>query len=499
MRERLIARPAPIICEKIFAPAIREEHQRSFFNMVRLNLAHVLMLEKQNIIKEESARELAGLLLKLYQTDGTEIGSDCSKEDYYFNFEQYVISQCGMETGGALHTARSRNDLNSTLIRMNVREELFHLWEKLEKLIHTILALAKENTETVMTGYTHMQPAQPITFAHYLTGISEALYRDLHRLQNAYAPLNAMPLGACAFAGTSFKIDRSYMAQMLGFDEVLLNTVDGVASRDYLMEIAADCTILGTTIGRFAGDLYIWSTDEFQYVEVDDSMACCSSIMPQKKNPLVLEHVKAKAAHLMGGFTDLTMVLRGTPYSHCRDLSEMLSPFWKVMEETELILDLMQKALETLHIKKNVMQKRVNTNFSTVTELADALVKEKGISFREAHHLVGNLVLECVERGVTTKAISAESLEREYRHLFGLSCGWTDEKLKNVLDGRASVANRISEGAPSPDQCVHMIRIQEKALESMAKERERRREHIDDAYAGLLLAGSSLTDRRVRS
>ena len=492
MRESLEKQPSPIVCEEIFSPAIEEDRRRSFPNMVRLNLAHVLMLERQGIIPVSQAGKLAQLMEELYGTDGSSIGSDPLKEDYYFNFEQYVISRCGMEAGGAMHTARSRNDLNSTLIRMNVREELFALQEKLERLIRAVLQLAGEHTDTVMTGYTHMQPAQPITLAHYLTGISQGLCRDLERLSRAYEALNLLPLGGCAFAGTSFPIDRGYTAGMLGFAGVLCNTIDSVASRDYLLEIIADCTILGTTLSRFAGDLYIWCTDEFGYLAVDDSLACCSSIMPQKRNPLALEHAKSKAAHLLGAFVDLAAVLRGTPYGHCRDLSEMLAPFWKGTGEMRTVLDLLTAAVASMHVKDQEMKGRADGNYSTVTELADALVKDKGLAFREAHRLVGNLVRECVGEGLPATAITAELLEREFQVEFGHPCGWTEEQVRGLLDGAASVRSRISQGSPAPEQCRQMIEQQRRNVETKEEERRHRQDEIRRAYDSLFHLGREL-------
>ncbi len=492
MRESLKKRPAPIICEKIFTPAIANDHKRSFANMVRLNLAHVLMLRKQEILRDDQAANLCDCLLRLSKTDGCDIGSDPLMEDYYFNFEQYIIDHCGMDSGGALHTARSRNDLNSTIIRMNVREELFRIQEKLEELISSILCLAEKNTETIMTGYTHLQPAQPITLAHYLTGIVQGLLRDIQRLENSCSALNQLPLGACAFAGTSFPIDRQYIADLLGFDGVLCNTIDSIASRDYILEISADLAILGTTLSRFASDLYIWSTDEFGYVSIDDSLACCSSIMPQKRNPLALEHAKAKTAHLIGTFTDLASLIRSTPYGHCRDLGEMLSPFWQGTKEATTILELLTAVIKTLTIHTKAMALRTDTNYCTVTELADALVIQRGLPFREAHHIIGNLVRKSVADGLDASQITAKRLDEECLTVTGQTSGFSDAQLRIILSGKNSVNGKQSLGAPSPENCASMLAEQRATLNAAEQLRASSQKRISESYKRLFQLGQEL-------
>lgn len=492
MRESLKKQPAPIIQKKIFTPTINDDHLRSFQNMVKLNLAHSLMLQKQGILSDKQAKELCDCLQELSKETGECIGSDPLLEDYYFNFEKYIIDKCGIESGGALHTARSRNDLNSTIIRMNVRDSFFIFQSKLESLIDSILVLADNHIETVMTGYTHFQPAQPITFAHYLTGISEALFRDIRRIENSYETINRLPLGACAFAGTSFPIDRQYTADLLGFDSVIINTIDSVASRDYILELSADMAIMGTTLSRFASDLYIWATDEFGYVSVDDSLACCSSIMPQKRNPLVLEHAKAKAAHLIGAFTDAAAVLRGTPYGHCRDLSEMLSPFWRGLEEASTILELLTTAVDTLSVHLNEMERRTDSNYSTVTELADALVTQRGLPFREAHYIVGSVVCKYVADQKGSNQITVADLDEVYRNVIGTDTGFSDEELTKILSGKHSVDNKCSLGAPSPNNCKQMIKKQRQLLNETIVRRSEREIRLEHSYSNLFQLAQAL-------
>ena len=461
MRERLKSAPADVMCDYIFMPAIQEENDRSFYNMAALNMSHVLMLKKQNIIDKTSAN---ALLKALYEM--TQLGPSCLSiapecEDYYFNIERYIIQKVGKEIGGKMHTARSRNDLGSTLIRMNVRDRLYDLIGMAITLRGSIIKMAERYPDQVVTGYTHMQPAQPITLAYYLAAVSQALGRDISRLQDAYCRMNECPLGSCAFAGTSFPIDRHFTAAGLGFNGPMRNSMDAVASRDYLLEICAPFTFLGPPLNRFATDPYFWSTDEFSYIEVDDSLAVCSSIMPQKKNPISLEHVKAKTSHLLGAFVSITMALKGIPYCHNRDGgAESSHLFWDACKQMEAILAVMNETVVTTKIKCDIMTKRANSNYSTVTELADELVKSEHMPFRTAHEIVANVVLKCLDLGLTSLDITPEILDASAIEISGKEFHWSDEKLRQVLDAENSVHHRTSFGGPSRQNCDPMLAVQ---------------------------------------
>lgn len=464
MRERLKAKPSKVVCKYLFGPAIAEDSKRSFVNMVHLNLAHVLMLCKQDIIEKKDAKILLEALLDLKKAGPGTFELNPLYEDYYFNIEQYLISQIGMETAGKMHTARSRNDLHSTISRMNVRDTIMELYPKFIELRSTLLKLASENKETVLTGYTHMQPAQPITLGHYFIAIAEAIERDYQRLVEAYKRLNCCPLGGGAFAGTSFSIDRQYTSKLLGFYEPIDNSIDAVASRDYLLEFSADFATFGSIINRFANDLYIWATDEFGFIEVDDSMAACSSIMPQKKNPITLEHVKAKTSHLLSGFTSIFTCMKGIPYGHCRDLSESTRFFWDSTTQVEAILELLNSTLKTIKINQCNMEFRANNNFSTVTELADELVKKEGISFRIAHQIVGSIVSDCLDSGLSAQDITTEMLNNAGKIYASRTFNWTQDHISKVLNANYSVNNKPSLGSPSPKECERMIQKLEKEL-----------------------------------
>ncbi len=471
MRERLKAEPAEVICKYLFGPFIAEDNVRSFYNMADINLAHVIMLVDQRIIDRESGVCLLKVLGEMRKAGPSCLDVHPEYEDYYFNVEQYVIGKVGGLIGGKMHTARSRNDLGSTLARMNARDSLVKIIDMALQLQSVLLNLAEEHTETVFTGYTHMQPAQPITFAYYLLAVAQALGRDCKRMLDAADRMNFGTLGSCAFAGTSFDVNRDQTAAFLGFDGPMFNAMDAVASKDYLMEIAACFTMLGSTLNRFANDLYIWSTDEFGYIEVDDSLAVCSSIMPQKKNPITFEHVKAKSAHLLGAFVSITTTLKGIPYTHVRDgSSECLHLFWDACYQTEAMLALLTQTIATMKINGDAMYIRVNANYCTITELADELVKTEGLPFRTAHGIVSIIASNSLEKGLTSAEIDVKMLDEAGEAVIGRTFGWTNEKLSRILDARRSVDTRISFGSPSPIQCGAMI----KALrDDLAKDNER--------------------------
>ena len=473
-RERLVAMPSETVCRYIYEPILTDDMKYSFQNMIWLNVAHVLMLRKQEILNSEDSRKLLTVLTDLTDKHPSVVGTAPYMEDYHLNFEQYVISQLGLEVGGKLHTARSRNDLTPTLMRMNVRDVMEGLYPRLLELRRILLELAEGNLNLIITGYTHMQPAQPITLGHYFLAIGGALGRDFGRLMNAYRTLNRSPMGTCAFAGTAFPIDRDYTARLLGFDGLIENSLDAVASRDYLLELTANFSTLGSTLCRFAEDLYLWTTDEFRYLEFDDSISCCSSIMPQKKNPLSIEHIKSKTSHLTSTYLDLCMCLKGTPYGHCRDLFECMPPFWDAAWQIQGVLDLLIEALKSMTINAQRMLDRAEENYSTISDLVDALVLTEGIPFRVAHKIVGTTVRNCIGQGLHPKDIRIEMLNDVGQQQISRTFHMTQGELDHILTAEYSVANKKSAGSPAHASCLQMhkaLSLQLSADESARLER----------------------------
>lgn len=487
MRERFKADPDEVVCKYLFGPAIASDNERSFENMSCVNLAHALMLDREGIIPHEDARLLVEGLLRLHDRGPEALTLNPKLEDYYFNIEQNLIADVGMDVAGRLHTGRSRNDLQATLARMNVRDAMTNLIPGILDLRRQLLKLAGENKETVVTGYTHMQPAQPISLGHYFAAIAEAVERDYQRVAEAFDRMNYCALGGGAFAGTSFPIDRNYAAERLGFNGPIYNSIDAVVARDYVLDLTSAFAILGSTINRFVNDLYIWTTDEFSYVEVDDSFAACSSIMPQKKNPITLEHVKAKTAHLLSAFVSVWGTLKGIPFGHCRDVgAESYVMFWESARQMEAILALLNPTLASLRVKKEGLEARARGNFCVVTEVADELVKAENIPFRVAHKIVGNIVRRCVDAGKSSADITADMLNEAAKEVLGRDISWDEGRVDDVLSPERSIHGKISMGGPSPKECGVMVAALSGALEEDEADFDRKRRRISDAKQTLL-------------
>lgn len=482
VRERLKSVPSEQVVKYLFGPALMAELNRSYENMLEINKAHLRMLISQEIVSLETGQRILAVLEQMEQQGRDSLKLDPHLEDLYFNMEAFIINQVGIEIGGQLHTGRSRNDLYATLTRMNGRSSLLNICEQLIKLRYSLLRLAQENLLVVMSGYTHLQPAEPITFAHYISAILHALERDYYRLEHAVKLMNLSPLGSGALASTTFPINREQTAKLLGFSDILGNSLDGVASRDYLLEALSACNILMSNLSRFSHDLYVWSTEEFAIVEVGDDVAACSSIMPQKKNPITLEHIKAKAAHVLGALVSATTSLKNIPYGHCRDAGgESPKYYWDAIFEVEASLQLMIATINTLKIKKERMLTRAAVNYSTVTELANTLVREGRLSFREAHHVVAHLVAEATEQGKLANQIDHRMLRKASLAVLGREVVLTDESIRIALDPTLNVQSKDVAGGPAPEEVQSQLKKLKTQIDCHSDSHARQKASLDEA------------------
>ena len=469
MRERLGVPLAPEVVEYIVKPR-SDSLDRDFRLMMLINRAHAIMLARQGILAREIVRTLLDALGEL-EAEGVEsLYRDPGPEDLYSTMEQALIRRAGADAGGRLHTGRSRNDLGSTVTRMAVRERFLSLLDPLHELRRVLLDHAREHVDTVMPGYTHLQPAQPTTLGHYLVSVALAIQRDSDRFLEAYPRLNVSPLGACAFAGTGFPIDRDLTAGLLGFDGVVESTTDAVASRDYATEVLAAVAALGVTLSRLAQDLYLWCSDEWSTMEVASEVAFSSSIMPQKKNPGTLEHIKAKAGHLIGALTSSLTVQKGLNFMHCRDMShESVEPLWDALTQAEAMITLTRITVAGLEIDKELMLKRAAEDFSTATELADLLVREEGLPFRTSHSIVGHVVATTLKQGLRANAITAEMVKSAATEVSGAPVTLTPEQVARALDPVQNLAEKKASGSPSTPETERLIAL---ALASLDRHRE---------------------------
>lgn len=453
MRERLKTKPSEEIIENIFGPSIQSDINNYFVSMIVASKAHLIMLVNENIINEEKGKVILEVLNEMEERGGGVLEINPELEDLYFNIENYIVEKLGVEIGGSLHTGRSRNDLNATVFRMNTREKVLEILNDLNELRSSLINLADENLDVVISGYTHMQPAEPITFAHYISGILFSLERDFSRLRHAYTNLNFSPLGAAAMASTSFPINRIVTAELLGFDNITFNSLDSVASRDFVLEILSALNTTLITLSRISHDFYIWTTEEFSLIELEDSIAAVSSIMPQKKNPIILEHIKAKSAHIQGAYVSASSSLKNTPFGHTRDSSvESIKFFGDALEEAKKALILMRATVKSIKVDSDLAYKRSASNFSTVTELANMLVREEGLSFRMAHSVVAKFVNQKINSSEVTNDNDQEILQYAYKSVVGEDSNLSKSLIELALEPLQNVSKKKTLGGPAPSE-----------------------------------------------
>ncbi|WP_251569831.1 argininosuccinate lyase [Parasutterella muris] len=462
-----ISKPlAAEIVKYINDPIARSDFDHSYDTMLDINRAHVLMLCKQGIISKEVAKKI---LKATDEIQANRILPDFSEniEDLYTNLEGRLIKMVGMEVGGQQHTARSRNDLGATVVRMDTRKYYLQLAGLFNKMRRTILDLARQNYDAVFSGYTHMQPSEPVSLAHYFSAVLSGLQRDYQRYANVWEGLNLCPLGGCSMGSTSYDIDRNYTAKLLGFNGPIQNSIDCVASRDYALETVVTLAMASDTMSRLAFDLYIWSTPEYGYIEVDDSCAVCSSIMPQKKNPFTLEHMKGLAGHMEGFVVGIYSCMKNIIYSHSKDTSvESTRYLFEAMHDMEIDFTLATITIGTLTVRKDRMRNNALRNFCTVTELANYLVRYDNVPFREAHHVVAAVVAKLCDKGLDSSHINRELVNETAQEFFNFETKLSDELIKEALDPSRIAEAKKCIGGTSAEEVARQLDLLEKQIDA---------------------------------
>ena len=486
-RGKMKKAPAKELVDYLIRPAIATDLERSYQTLLDINKAHVLMLAKQGIIEKDVAKQILQVtqdIAGMQAHPEFEIIPDV--EDLYFNFERYLIKRTSLEIGGQQHTARSRNDMFATEIRYDTRRYFLTLCEHFNNLRRSFLKIARENTDAMMSGYTHLQPSEPITLAHYCSAILNAMARDYERMTHVWKTVNQCPLGGGSMGSTTFDIDRHYTAKLLGFDKPLENSLDCVAGRDFTLELAAAMSTAGLTFSRIAMDLTLWATPEYGYIELDDSVSGCSSIMPQKKNPIALEHVRAKSGHLEAFYVSLCTGMKNVPYMHCRDIStESVRYFWTAMTEFLQDADLLNASLREMKVHKEHMVESARRNFCTVTELANYLVRIDKISFREAHEIVADVVGYLNEKHLMADQITLDELNMFCQKLFNFTSKLTAEDLKAALDPVKNAQSKTCWGGTAEAEVTRQLDVIEAQIEKDEEERKARLAQIDQAKVDL--------------
>ncbi len=451
----------------------------SYYAQVLIHRAHTVMLAEEDIIDEEEA---AKIIQGIKQIESQAKGD--TKLVNYMSTETLLIKKIG-DVGGKMHIGRSRNDLGHTQRRIYYRDQINRLISAIIDFRKKLTEVAAKNIDTVMPGYTHWRQAQPITLGHYIMGHVEAAGRTVSRLEDIYKRTNLSPLGSAAFAGTGWPINRHRTMHLLGFDGLLENTHDGVATVDYYLELAAALAIHMSNLSRLAEDIQIWSSDEFRLIELNEAYAGTSSIMPQKKNPLILEQVKSYSSETIGSMVSTFSSMKGVSYTNTVD-RVMLKPV--IIDTAVGSTNVMAGVVETIEpIKDNMMQK-LKTGFSTMTDLADTLVQLHNISFRQAHDIIVQVTLEALNNGIKAKDIPPQIIVSASENIVGKPLIVKKDHLRQALDPRLNVERRNGIGAPAPEAVKNMIRSVKKRINLEEKRQKDRLDRIMKAKNKLVEA-----------
>ena len=419
------------------------------------SMKHATMLAMQKIITDDDCDKiLSGLQSILDDLDSGKLQFDMDAEDIHMFVESELTKRIG-DVGKKLHTARSRNDQVAVDIRLYLRDETNEIIPLIKNLLAAILSVAKDNKNTILPGYTHLQRAQPITFAHHLLAYAMMFIRDIGRLEDAVKRMNYSPLGSCALSGTTYNTDREFVAEQLGFDGITLNSIDGVSDRDFCVELMSAFATVMMHLSRFSEEIILWSSWEFKFIELDDSFTTGSSIMPQKKNPDMAELVRGKTGRVYGDLFTMLTVLKGIPLAYNKDMQEDKECIFDSIATVKQCLKVFAPMIETMQVIKENMYSAAQKGFINATDLADYLAK-KGLPFRSAYKLVGQIVAYCIDNGLVLETMPLEKY-REYSELF-------EEDLFVEISLETCVSKRISAGGTGPDSVEKQIEYVEKFI-----------------------------------
>lgn len=421
------------------------------------SIAHVVMLEKQGILtNEEKDKIVKGLTGIRQDLENGVLEITDEYEDIHSFVEANLIDRIG-DAGKKLHTGRSRNDQVALDMKLYTRVEVLCVDELLKELLETLLKIMEENVETYMPGFTHLQKAQPITLAHHIGAYFEMFKRDRLRLKDIYKRMNYCPLGAGALAGTTYPLDRYYTASLLGFEGPTLNSIDSVADRDYVIEFLSAMSITMMHLSRFCEEIIIWNSNEYRFVELDDSYSTGSSIMPQKKNPDIAELIRGKTGRVYGALVSILTTMKGIPLAYNKDMQEDKELTFDAIDTVKGCIALFNGMISTIKFNKEIMAKSAMAGFTNATDAADYLVG-KGVPFRDAHGIIGRLVLYCIEKNSSIEELSIDEL-KSISEVF-------EEDVYDKISLKTCVEKRLTVGAPGPNAMRSIIKIEREYLDS---------------------------------
>ncbi len=429
--------------------------QKFFHQDIEGSIAHTVMLAKQKILTEEEKDAIVkGLTGIREDVDAGKLQITSAYEDIHSFVEANLIDRIG-DAGKKLHTGRSRNDQVALDMKLYTRDEISNVDDLLKDLLAELLTIMKENTETYMPGFTHLQKAQPITLAHHMGAYFEMFKRDRSRIADIYKRMNYCPLGSGALAGTTYPLDREYTASLLGFEGPTLNSMDSVADRDYLIEFLSALSTIMMHLSRFSEEIIIWNSNEYKFIEIDDAYSTGSSIMPQKKNPDIAELVRGKTGRVYGALMSLLTTMKGIPLAYNKDMQEDKELTFDAIDTVKGCLALFTGMIRTMKFNKDIMEKSAMHGFTNATDAADYLVKH-GVPFRDAHSIIGHLVLTCIEKGKAIDEMSIEEL-KEISDVF-------EPDVYDAISLKTCVEKRLTIGAPSKTSMEQAIAAYEAYL-----------------------------------
>ena len=457
--------------------------------LMAINYAHLVMLADQKIVSAEDAAAIRRALDAIDVDAVRQVQYDGSYEDLFFYLERLVVAGCNEDAAGRLHTARSRNDIDMTMYRMSQRQMILAVIAGTLALRTALLRLAEQYRDAVFAAHTHTQPAQPSTVAHYLLAVIEQLERDTVRLEAAYASTNRNPLGACAITGTGFPIDRRRTAELLGFDATTGNTYGSIATVDYLLESVSATAVLLVGLGRVIQDLLLWCTIEFGYLRLADGFVQGSSIMPQKRNPVALEHARAIGSKAAGQAAALMLSAHNTPFGDIVDTEDDVQPLVAQMfKDAARAVSLVAAAMTGAEFNVERMAQRAGENWITITELADTLARDHGLPFKAAHAIAGKLIAASRQSPATL----ASNLRDASKAVTGQAISYSDEQLAEILSPRHFVNVRTTHGGPAPSETLRAIGESKTALARDEEWLRNTRGRLEHAASNLAKVSASL-------
>lgn len=466
--------PSDIYTKTVLEPAYNEAKKHLLASMIQIHIAHTKMLEQQQIITTETANTIKKAIKHVKETDYTNKQYTGNFEDLFFEVEHQMIQSEG-DAVGNIHIARSRNDMGITIYRMVLRKKILALLDQLLFLKESLCQKANEHIETIMIGYTHTQQAQTTTLAHYLKAFIDKLDRDIERVNHLYAHVNQSPMGAAALTTTGFPIDRNQIAEDLAFDSLIDNSWDAVAGADYLAESASVVQIVALNIGRLAQDFLLWATQEFSGIRLSNGFVQISSIMPQKRNPVGVEHTRSLASSIVGDANTVLQMIHNTPFGDIVDTEDDLQPYlWRAFDKMTLLATMVGEYTSKMAVNKEILLERAKKSYSNITELADVLVRNENISFRQSHEVVAALIKQ--ENKEDIRELSYLALQRIFKEKIKEDLKTSKGDFLTALCPKNFISVRKIQGSPAKEIMAQAL---EESTQLLTKQKRDKEEKIN--------------------